>query len=746
MTNQPVMVLLQASLLALAACTPSEPAWVPAAAEPPFGPAAEDVLPPLCVATAQMRSRRVAPELMAWAEATTTGRNDFYSTTEIDLLESTAELEPHGLIDRGEERAEFGDFDGAVADLREALSRLEGDSRTQLRALDVLAVVLMRAAEIQNCTAAGAQACLYPFDPTAVHADPVLMTEAAEALRAALAIDDTELFATRTWLHQVAIEAAGLSMDSVPAELRPPLPALPEEATLPAWTSVAASARITASGNAGASITEDFDGDGRLDVLFSSMNPEEGMSLWLNVGDGTWCDGTAASGVNAAVGALNATVADYDNDGDIDIFAPRGGWMYSDGTVRPSLLRNAGGGVFQDDTVDAGLAETIGPTQVAVWSDVDGDGWVDLFVGREATSEEDDAAAPASLFLNQADGTFVDVAAAAGVAEVGFIKGAALGDLDGDGDPDLAVSRFGAGPQVLFNHDGVFVPSADVLPGPRLAFATSLLDYDQDGDLDLLVTGYPDEPPFLETYARALWGNASQSSVARLYENDGAGRLTDVTAAVQLDDVTCTMGLGVGDLDADGRPDLLLSTGAPSFNAVYPNVAYVNRPEGFLDATASARLGHLQKGHGVAFADLDEDGDEDLVINLGGAYPSDGWERAVFAHPDAPAAAITVRLEGTSASRDAMGARVELVTDVGSFHHVVGPGTSFGGNSLQIEAALPGASTILEATVRWPDGMTETFTGLSIGTYTRLVQGAGVGESRPFARRPLGRGPGSHGH
>ena len=130
---------------------------------------------------------------------------------------------------------------------------------------------------------------------------------------------------------------------------------------------------------AGGSIFDDFTGDGRPDLFTTSLDVDHGASLYVNRGDGTFEDRSAAAGLDDQVYALNVTRADYDNDGHLDVLLLRGAW---EKPARMSLLRNKGDGAFEDVTVASGLGEPIA-TESAAWGDYDNDGRLDLFVCGE---------------------------------------------------------------------------------------------------------------------------------------------------------------------------------------------------------------------------------------------------------------------------------------------------------------------------------------------------------------------------
>ncbi len=676
-------------------------------------------------------------------------------------LGATPALRVQSRITRGWHRLRLGLVDEAIDDLTRARDEaILGAPWLRGNARSLLAMAWIRRAELDNCIGSGTgDACLVPFSEAALHQQTEGMTEASANLLALLQEDDGERLSQR-WLYNVANMALGNWPDDVDPEFLIPPELLRSEAEIPPFLNVAPhlferGVGLRAATLAGGAAVDDFDGDGLIDLLTSSMDPGQGMQLLLNVGNGTYCDASNASGVSAIHGLLSFSTADYDNDGDLDIAGPRGAWLWEEGFTPASLLRNDGTGRFTDVAAEAGVGEALGPTQLAVWGDVDGDGWLDLFVGREnfAPTENDpiELTARSSLYINQRNGRFVDQGAAYGVAALGAVKGASFGDFDNDGDIDLYVSQIDASNR-LFENGGA-PPFTDVtdahgVGAPFFGFGTFFFDADQDGHLDLFAAAYPSSQADT-AWTSANYGNSPREFVegllnvgvhatSRYYHNEGAS-LTDHTESVGLDDPHLVMGLNTGDLDADGWPDLYLGTGAPDFDALEPNTAYVNRDGGssFLDVTTSAHLGHLQKGHGIAFADVDEDGDEDILAQIGGATPVDGFPNALFVNPSDPAASITLRLEGVRANRSAIGARVRVVTEERTFHHLVGPGGSFGNNSLQVEAAVGSAALITRIEIDWPGQDTEVLGSFLPQQILWIREGEGVVESRPYVRQPL---------
>ncbi|MFY9823313.1 MAG: CRTAC1 family protein, partial [Thermoanaerobaculia bacterium] len=353
------------------------------------------------------------------------------------------------------------------------------------------------------------------------------------------------------------------------------------------------------------------------------------------------------------------------------------------------------------------------PTQTAAWGDYDNDGWLDLYVGNESTGGRE---YPCELFHNNHDGTFTNVAASAGVDNVGFVKGVAWGDYNNDGLIDLYLSRFGQR-NVLYRNDGkdangtwrfTDVTAEAGVGEPLASFATWFFDYDNDGWLDLFVapfSGFVKEslPSVVATYL----GQSPKVEHAKLYHNNGDGTFTDVAHAAGLDRVLLVMGSNFGDLDNDGYLDLYLGTGEPNLTTLIPNRMFRNdRGRTFQDVTTSGGFGHLQKGHGISFADIDNDGDQDIRAVLGGVFQADVYESALFENPGHGNHWITLRLEGVQSNRSAIGARVRVRvrTDQGerSIYVTAGAGGSFGDSSLQQEIGLGQARSLEAVEITWP--------------------------------------------
>ena len=192
--------------------------------------------------------------------------------------------------------------------------------------------------------------------------------------------------------------------------------------------------------------------------------------------------------------------------------------------------------------------------------------------------------------------------------------------------------------------------------------------------------------------------------------------------------VVPAMGLNFGDLDNDGWLDFYLGTGNPDFSTLVPNRMFRNDAgRSFQDVTTAGGFGHLQKGHGVAFGDVDNDGDQDVFEEMGGAYPGDKAYSALYENPGNANRWLGLELEGVRSNRSAIGARIKVMVDGKSgpraIHRTVGSGGSFGGSPLRQEIGLGETGRITSVEVVWPSGRTQALKGLQPGQRYRVREG-----------------------
>ena len=295
--------------------------------------------------------------------------------------------------------------------------------------------------------------------------------------------------------------------------------------------------------------------------------------------------------------------------------------------MRNSLLRNNGDGTFTDVTRAAGLSSPVHSTHSAAWADYDNDGWVDVFVGHELTPEPA-LSQPRRRHLRGRERRRRR-------RRDGIHQGRHRRRLR---QRRLSrplrlehVRRQRALSQQPRRHLHRTWPPRSAYSKPFASFPTWFFDDDNDGWLDIFVASYPNS---VEEFVKHYLGLPPSADTLTLYRNNGNGTFTNVSAKMGLARVVPAMGANFGDLDNDGFLDMYLGTGAPSFAALMPNVMLKNDGgRRFVDVTEASGTGHLQKGHGVAFVDLDNDGDQDVVLNVGGAVPGDRYEDALFENP-----------------------------------------------------------------------------------------------------------------
>ncbi len=637
--------------------------------------------------------------------------------------------------------------------LQEALAAPSAVSVTFVSAMrELLALSYLRVATQENCTLDRAtERCSLPIRQRAIHSQTDSARRAIEAYTRILQYPPDETTAINSqWLLNLAYMSLGEYPFEVPEQWLIPPETFRSDFDVTPFPDVASSLGLDVAGRKGGTVMDDFDGDGDLDIVASSAglypvasgeNPNQ-LRYFRNDGDGTFSDRTLEAGFHGLVSGLNVMHADYDNDGALDLLVLRGAWLH---TAHPnSLLRNNGDGTFSDVTEDAGLMVSA-PTQTAAWGDYDNDGWVDLFIGNESGPN---TTFPCQLFHNNGDGTFTDVAVESGVDLVGFVKGVVWGDYDNDGRLDLYVTQLlEHQPNQLFHSDGPSVDgtwifrevAADAgVEGPPVSFPTWFFDYDNDGWLDLFVSGFSGG---LADVVLERLGQPHSGQLPRLYRNNHDGTFADVTSASGLDRIMVAMGSNFGDLDNDGFPDLYLGTGDPDYRMLLPNLMFRNAGgEFFQDVTSSGGFGHLQKGHGVAFGDVDADGDQDIYVVVGGAYEGDTFPNALYLNPGHGHGWITLRLEGVASNRAAIGARITVTVETPAgdrdIHATVGSGGSFGGSSLQQEIGLGDATVIRMLTVTWPTtGKTDAYVGLALNRGFHIQEGART--ATPLDLRPL---------
>ena len=494
----------------------------------------------------------------------------------------------------------------------------------------------------------------------------------------------------------------------------------------------------------------DYDGDGRPDLLFVSGSywpgdPRSGSqksSLALYRNEGVGPDGlphfrnvTREAGLERVFYGMGASVGDFDNDGRDDVYVTALGGNH--------LFHNVGGR-FEDVTKKAGLADSGWGTSSA-WLDFDSDGLLDLYVGRYVDwspakdlyctldgktksycTPERYPGTSSHLYRNLGGGRFEDVTKKAGIETANQkALGVAPWDFDGDGRVDILVSNDTA-PNNLFHNrgDGTFedvaIPAGiavDEAGKARGAMGAAWADTKNGKGWALAIGNFSNELKSL------YW---TDSGEVFLDESPKSG--VGPTSFLDL-----TFGVLFFDADLDGRMDLLLANGhvEPTVQEVQKDVAYRQVPELYLNAgdgrftklgERSGDLGKPLVARGAAYADLDGDGDLDVVL------VENGGPARVYLNPtNAPQKSVRLRLVGSGRSnRDAVGARVTATIGGRTLTQQVSGGQSYlSASEKTLTFGLGDASKIDVLEIRWPDGTTQTLRDLPGGTRRTIVQGEG---------------------
>lgn len=492
----------------------------------------------------------------------------------------------------------------------------------------------------------------------------------------------------------------------------------------------------------------DYDNDGDVDIYFlngaplrgSKTEPEPRNALYRNDGDWKFTEVTKQANVGDTGFGLGVAVADYDNDGDQDIYLNNYG---------PNVLyRNNGDGTFEDVAAEAGVGAGSLVGAGACFLDIEGDGDLDLYCTNyvdftyenhvpvvvngfpQYAGPKDYEPVPDLLFGNNGDGTFRDVSEESGIAKHhGTGMGTVCLDYDNDGDTDIAVLNDVRG-NFLFENSGSgkfeevgllsgIAYSADGRELGSMGFDCG--DYDNDGWLDLFQTAYSGELP-------------------ALFRNTGIGFFEDVTRTAGAGVKTypyVNWGCGFVDFDNDGNRDLFIANGDLQDNVdLYSDITSYevrntllrNTGDGrFVDISDSAGDGMLPElsSRGTGFGDLDNDGDIDVVILNSRREPT-----LLRNDSDTGNHWLQIRLQGRKTNRDGVGAHVRVVADDLVLLDEVHSGRGYQSHhGTRLHFGLGSHSKIDRIAVRWIGGGEEEFDDVEVDRMVTLVEGTGSQQS-----------------
>lgn len=602
-------------------------------------------------------------------------------------------------------------------------------------------IAYMRLGERTNCMLNhNGFSCIFPIKDDGIHKIKTGSKSAIQIYQTFLRTKHDDL--ESRWLLNIAyMTLGGYPKDVPPQFLIPNLDADTAFKVKP-FEDMAADLGLDINGRAGGVVVDDFNGDGYLDIVTSGWDLNDPMHYFQNNKDGTFSDLSEHSGLKELTGGSNIQQTDYNNDGKPDIFVSRGGWITDGfGNQPSSLLRNNGDGTFTDVTIPRGLL-FYHPSHTAVWADFNNDGWLDVFIGTENLNDKG-GKHTCMLYINNHDGTFTNVAKSAHCDKVAFVKGVTSADYNNDGWPDIFVSTMNGQKYLLENKgragkipDFEDVTSSSGINTTESTFTTWFFDYDNDGWPDIMASNYFFDKT-LGTYAAAdaLGKPIPNAGNPFLYRNNHDGTFTNVTKDVGLNKVVFSMGGNFGDIDNDGYPDMYFGTGNPDFKSLIPNKLFKNiEGKKFGDVTTSSRTGNLQKGHGVAFADLRNRGMQDIFIEMGGAYIGDSYTSSLYVNPgQSNNNWISLKLVGVKANKAAIGSRIKVTFRENgvsrSVYRDVNSGGSFGSSPLRQEIGIGKGELIDDIEIRWAGSQTiQHFKNIGPNQFLKITEGNRVPE------------------
>jgi hypothetical protein len=485
---------------------------------------------------------------------------------------------------------------------------------------------------------------------------------------------------------------------------------------------------------------EDFDHDGYLDIVTGGSF--DNLRYFHNKAGKGFEDWTERAGFAGFRQPFFITVADIDNDGFADLLVTR---MFHDGVT---LFRNKGDGTFEDVTAGWGLPvkrddNALSSSWTAAWGDVNNDGKIDLFISRmgmEIPFAGGLLSRPrfySALYINEG-GKFVERTAEYGLADVvrdKYFIGAAFGDYDNDGFPDLFLSSPIVNESVLLKNGGGtrFGISSDYnhIDG---GFVAAFLDVNHDGRLDIFQGGFSDARSSIEMTMFGANPDDYHTGKSAVLIQQPDGKF--VPAKGFFDMQGGTMGASFGDIDNDGCYDFYLGTGSPEGWFIFPKLMYKGIADGNGCALRTANISStnnfatVQKGHGIVFFDFNDDGLQDIYSSLGGMWPADRWPNQFFVNQsDVKNQFVKIRLRGRRTNSLGIGARIKVTA-----HNATGAKfvrqvlvdqkTAFGSGPYLMHIGLGKAIAVDEAEVYWPVSRCRKSYAAKIGALNVLDEAA----------------------
>lgn len=488
----------------------------------------------------------------------------------------------------------------------------------------------------------------------------------------------------------------------------------------------------------------DYNNDDYLDIYLVNGAPltrktpdvQPTNRLYRNNGDGTFTDVTHHAGVGDTGYGIGCCVADYDNDGYRDLFITNFG--------KNVLYRNNGDGTFSDISRQVGITDESLFSAGCAFADYDNDGWLDLVVvnyvllnlenAPDCSQEgipaycrpEEFSPAPDRLYRNNGNGTFTNITQEAGITLLGRGLGVVWTDIDNNGWLDLYIANDREANFLYKNNgDGTFTEIAELHGIARnehgdaeSSMGIDTADYDNDGDLDMILTHY-------------------QAETNTLYQNDGYGVFWDVTAQSHIGEPThlpLAWGTGFVDFDNDGWLDLFFANGHLHDNVellqevgVYKqqNQLFHNSGNGiYTDITDQCGNGlQIKKSsRGSIFGDYDNDGDMDILVTNIGDTPD-------LLRNDTPTNNnwISIKLIGKKTNRDAIGSKVTLqYGETSKIIEIKSGGSYLSHNQFQLQTGLGTAKMVDQIIINWQNGVQDVIKDVQSNQRLTIKEGNGI--------------------
>ncbi|WP_293751776.1 CRTAC1 family protein [uncultured Paraglaciecola sp.] len=536
----------------------------------------------------------------------------------------------------------------------------------------------------------------------------------------------------------VALLSCGGSSETTPSIVKAPSPAIPPVSTKPVLTfsnqTNALNIKVNHSNALQQFLTEpmlfsagvavaDYNNDGYLDMYFVAGSGGTNQ-LYQNQGDDTFIEVASEAGIAiSGVKGSGPTFADIDGDGWLDLFV---GAVDDD---QYYLFQNNRNGTFTDITTSSGLLMTAANSVSSTFGDIDNDGDIDMFISHWGNPIASDK----SLGIVWRNDThnyvikFVDISSELGmdtlyqgqIVDTSFVP--SLSDIDSDGDIDLLLVSDSGKSKVLRNDGNKLTRTNDISVNDQFGMGSAVGDIDNDGDMDWYVTSI---------YAKASNSQSSNNTTSyngnRLYINDGEGNFNNSAFVKRLDNGGWAWAACFADFDNDGLTDIFHVNGwgqsGLDFSQYQDDISrfYLQQNDGsFKESAAEVNVNEVKQGRGVICNDIDRDGDIDIITSNNDSNASFFRNELTTGHHY-----LTVQLQGNSPNTQALGAKIQVTPSTGSVQikELRVDNNFVSTNAVEAHFGLGSQDLPVNITITWPNGVVTEHSAVAIDQLVRLQQ------------------------